>query len=90
MGSSDQEKQLRFKKMKVINSEQYKNIITLTKFSQYIDYILNVVDVSCLRNVFFYSESIFPVNFEVQSQFNRMQASWFNLVNKFSGDILLR
>lgn len=75
--------------MNIIHSEQYKNII-LIKFCQYIDYILNGVDVSCLRNAFFYSESIFPVNFEVQSQFNRMQASWFNLVNKLPGDILCR
>lgn len=41
-----------------------------------------VLDISCPRNTLFYSESLFSVNFEIQIQFHRMQASWFNLVNK--------
>lgn len=31
----------------------------------------------------------FPVNFEVQIQLHRLQASWFNLVNRLADDILL-
>ena len=51
---------------------------------------LNVLAVSCLRNVLYCNKSIFPVNFEVQIQLHRLQASWFNLVNRLADDILLR
>ena len=58
--------------------------------NQYYNDILKCIAVSCLKNVLYCNKSIFPVNFEIQIQLHRLQASWFNLVNRLADGILLR